>query len=66
VPPDELAAAAERIGVPAEVADSVEEALDRALRAADNEDMILVTGSLYVVGAARSALGRKHEVTGGH
>lgn len=66
VPPDELAAAAQRIGVPVEVADSVDEALDQALGAADPEDMILVTGSLYVVGAARTALSRKHEVTGGH
>ena len=66
VPPDELAAAAQRIGVPAEVADSVDEALDQALAAADPDDLILVTGSLYVVGAARTALSRKHEVTGGH
>jgi dihydrofolate synthase/folylpolyglutamate synthase len=66
VPPAELAAGAQRIGVPVEVADSVEEALDQALGAADPEDMILVTGSLYVVGAARTALSRKHEVTGGH
>jgi len=66
VPPDELAAAAQSIGVPAEVADSVDEALDQALAAADPDDLILVTGSLYVVGAARTALSRKHEVTGGH
>jgi dihydrofolate synthase/folylpolyglutamate synthase len=66
VPPDELAAAAELIGVPAQVADSVDEALDQALAAADPEDLILVTGSLYVVGAARTALSRKQEVAGGH
>jgi folylpolyglutamate synthase/dihydropteroate synthase len=66
VPPDELAAAAQRIGVPAQVADSVDEALDRAIAAADVEDLILVTGSLYVVGAARTALSRKPQVAGGH
>jgi dihydrofolate synthase/folylpolyglutamate synthase len=66
VPPDELAAAAQGIGVAVEVADSVEEALDQALGAADPADMILVTGSLYVVGAARTALSRKPEVMGGH
>jgi dihydrofolate synthase/folylpolyglutamate synthase len=66
VPPDELAAAARRIGVPAQIADSVDEALHQALVAADADDLILVTGSLYVVGAARTALNRKHEVMGGH
>jgi dihydrofolate synthase / folylpolyglutamate synthase len=37
-------------------AESVAEALDIALGAARADDLILVTGSLYVVGAARSAL----------
>jgi dihydrofolate synthase/folylpolyglutamate synthase len=66
VPADELARAAQRIGVPAVVADSVDDALDEAIAAADAEDLILVTGSLYVVGAARTALSRKQEVAGGH
>jgi dihydrofolate synthase/folylpolyglutamate synthase len=51
-----LAAAAARIGVEAVTADSVPEALDVAFRRAGPEDLILVTGSLYVVGAARGAL----------
>jgi folylpolyglutamate synthase/dihydropteroate synthase len=47
------------------VADSVDDALEEAIAAADAEDLILVTGSLYVVGAARTALSRKQEVGGG-
>jgi dihydrofolate synthase / folylpolyglutamate synthase len=54
----QLAAVAARFGVPTEVADSVGEALEVALDAADPEDLILVAGSLYVVGAARTALRR--------
>ncbi len=54
----ELAAAAARFGVPTEVADSVAEALEVALDAASPDDLILVSGSLYVVGAARTALHR--------
>jgi dihydrofolate synthase / folylpolyglutamate synthase len=37
-------------------ADSVADALEVALRTARADDLILVTGSLYVVGAARAAL----------
>jgi dihydrofolate synthase / folylpolyglutamate synthase len=50
-----VAAAARALGCPAEEAGSVPEALDRALAMADADDLILVTGSLYVVGAARTA-----------
>jgi folylpolyglutamate synthase/dihydropteroate synthase len=53
-----VAAAAARIGGPAvEAVDTVAGALELALRRAEPEDLILVTGSLYVVGAARLALG---------
>ena len=34
---------------------SVDDAVERALELAGSEDLVLVTGSLYVVGAARSA-----------
>jgi folylpolyglutamate synthase/dihydropteroate synthase len=34
----------------------VSEALQRAIAAADEQDLVLVTGSLYVVGEARAAL----------
>jgi dihydrofolate synthase / folylpolyglutamate synthase len=51
-----VAAAAARIGVETVAADSVPEALEVAFGRAEPDDLILVTGSLYVVGAARSAL----------
>ena len=52
----EVAAAAESLGVAVEEASSVAEALATALALAGPEDLVHVTGSLYVVGAARSAL----------
>ena len=55
-PAPALAAAAARIGVEAVATDSVSEALEVAFLRAGPEDLILVTGSLYVVGAARAAL----------
>jgi dihydrofolate synthase/folylpolyglutamate synthase len=55
-PATTVAAAAARIGVPAVAADSVAEALEVAFDRAGGDDLILVTGSLYVVGAARAAL----------
>ncbi|MBV8979959.1 MAG: bifunctional folylpolyglutamate synthase/dihydrofolate synthase, partial [Acidimicrobiia bacterium] len=56
LPPQDVVAAARALGVDSETANSVPEALARALAAASDEDLVLVTGSLYVVGAARSAL----------
>jgi dihydrofolate synthase / folylpolyglutamate synthase len=52
----DVAAAAAELGVRAEVAESVPEALEMALRVAGPDDLVLITGSLYVVGAARAAL----------
>jgi dihydrofolate synthase/folylpolyglutamate synthase len=56
MPADEVAAAARAVGAPAEVTGSVAEALARALAAAGPDDQVVVTGSLYVVGAARGLL----------
>jgi dihydrofolate synthase/folylpolyglutamate synthase len=56
LPPEEVAAAAESLGVAAEVADSVAEGVALALGLATTEELVLVSGSLYVVGAARAAL----------
>jgi dihydrofolate synthase/folylpolyglutamate synthase len=56
VPPDELAAVAKMLGAAAETAPSVAEAVARGLAAAGPDDLVLITGSLYVVGAARSLL----------
>jgi dihydrofolate synthase/folylpolyglutamate synthase len=55
-PAEDVAKAASRLGVRAEVAETVADALRQARTEADAEDLILVTGSLYVVGEARSAL----------
>ena len=48
--------AARAMGLEAMTATSVEEALERALALAREDDLVLVSGSLYVVGAARSVL----------
>jgi dihydrofolate synthase / folylpolyglutamate synthase len=53
-----VAAAAEELGCSAKVIGEVELAIDAALHAAGEDDLVLVTGSLYVVGAARSHLRR--------
>jgi dihydrofolate synthase/folylpolyglutamate synthase len=52
-PAAEVAATAERLGTPARAVGSVEEAVDLALAEAGADELVLVTGSLYVVGAAR-------------
>jgi dihydrofolate synthase/folylpolyglutamate synthase len=57
-PPEELADAARLVapGVEVVTADSVAGAVDLARETAGEDDLILVTGSLYVVGAARAAI----------
>ena len=63
-PPSDRGAPAEQLekvvraaGVSVETASSVEEALERARGLAADADAVVVTGSLYTVGAARDALG---------
>ena len=56
LPAAEVAAAARALGTDAEEADSVPEAVATALALAGTDEMVVVTGSLYVVGAARAAL----------
>lgn len=51
-----IAAAARDLGVAAEVVPAVPDALARALELAGEDDLVLVTGTLYVVGEARSVL----------
>ncbi|MPY96096.1 MAG: bifunctional folylpolyglutamate synthase/dihydrofolate synthase [Acidimicrobiia bacterium] len=58
MPADELATLARRLAAPAEPAASVEEGLARALYDAGEADLVFVTGSLYLVGAARAILTR--------
>lgn len=55
LPSDELASAAADLGIAAESAGDVEEAVRRALVLAGPDDVIFVAGSLYVAGAARDA-----------
>ncbi len=57
--PEELAAGALRYGLPPDsvlVVTDVAEALHRARKDASDEDQIVVTGSLYIVGAARQTI----------
>jgi dihydrofolate synthase/folylpolyglutamate synthase len=57
MPSSELAAAARALGCDTVVeCETVEEACGRAIRTAEHDDAVLVTGSLYVVGAARPHL----------
>ena len=57
IPATEVAAAAASIGASAEAIDDVGAALDRALELADANDVVTVTGSFTVIGAAKVALG---------
>jgi dihydrofolate synthase/folylpolyglutamate synthase len=56
LPAATVADAARALGVAAEETTSVSEALATALALAGTEELVQVTGSLYVVGAARAAL----------
>ncbi|HMQ27238.1 MAG TPA: Mur ligase family protein [Acidimicrobiales bacterium] len=54
VPAAELAAVARDLGLHARTAPSVEQALESVLAVAGPEDVVVVAGSLYVVGPARA------------
>jgi dihydrofolate synthase/folylpolyglutamate synthase len=56
-PAEEVARALALHGIPTQTFGSVEHALAAAREAADDGDLILVTGSLYTVAAARRTLG---------
>lgn len=56
MPPAEVAGAAAQLGIEGEVSGSVLEAIERAIDVAAGDEMVLVTGSLYVVGLARTVL----------
>jgi dihydrofolate synthase/folylpolyglutamate synthase len=57
MPPEEIAEAARTIGVDVEIVRDVPSAVQRAVGLAGEDDLVLVTGSLYVVGEARRAIG---------
>ncbi len=54
--PETLRRAAAPMGRPGEIAPTLAQALDRAMKIADVEDLILVTGSLFTAGEALSLL----------
>jgi dihydrofolate synthase/folylpolyglutamate synthase len=56
IPAPDVAAVARTVPVVTEVAHDVGDAVARALAIAADEDAVLVTGSLYVAGAARAML----------
>jgi dihydrofolate synthase/folylpolyglutamate synthase len=58
MPPEEIAAAARSLGVDVEIVPSVPAAVDRAVAVASEDDLVLVCGSLYVVGEARTSFAR--------
>lgn len=55
--PEEVVAVGRAVGADVEAAPSVEAAVARAIEAVADDEFVLVTGSLYVVGDARAALG---------
>ena len=57
LPSSEIAAAARALGCDQVIeCATVEQACDRAIRAAQHDDAVLITGSLYIIGAARPYL----------
>ena len=64
-PAEDVARAAEGLGIPAQLARSAPEAVVAARALASADEMVLVTGSLYVVGSARTALAAESEAERG-
>jgi dihydrofolate synthase/folylpolyglutamate synthase len=58
--PDRLEELARRYESPATIVPAVEEALEQALRLADDESMVLVTGSIFVAAGARQTWLERH------
>ena len=61
IPADEIAAVAAAKGIAVEVIRPIEDAVQRALALADDDDVVLITGSNYVIGPARRALKRPRQ-----
>jgi dihydrofolate synthase/folylpolyglutamate synthase len=59
IPAEELVAAASRVPVMAEAAGDPADALGRALALCTEDDAVVVAGSLYVAGAARTEIERR-------
>jgi hypothetical protein len=56
MPPSEIADLAEQLGIPSAMTDDIESALEFGLAGLDPDAALLVTGSVFVVGAARVVL----------
>jgi dihydrofolate synthase/folylpolyglutamate synthase len=56
IPAPEVAAAADSLGIPAEAVRATPDAVARAMALAGPDDLVLVAGSLYVAGPARTFL----------
>ncbi len=61
IPAAEIAAVAAAKGIAVEVIRPIEDAVQRALAIADDDDVVLVTGSNYVIGPARRSLRRPRQ-----
>jgi dihydrofolate synthase/folylpolyglutamate synthase len=62
--PDELAALFHELDstLPVETVDTPEQGIERALAALDPDDLLIITGSLYFIGAARDHWHPKEEL----
>ena len=66
VDPEELVELAHRFGRPAILLETVEQALEEAIRIADDEMMVLVAGSLFVAAGARNYWYQRSVIPAGH
>ena len=64
IPPEHLVDAARRAGASVEVVTPISEAIRAALARAESADLVLVTGSLFVVGEAMEALQHRPDPQG--
>jgi dihydrofolate synthase/folylpolyglutamate synthase len=62
IEPDKLLELAAGYGLPAQVAPAVEDALSEALRQADDESLVLATGSLFIAAGVRHSWYNQHAV----
>jgi len=63
-PANEIAAVARAMGIDAEVIPAIDDAVERALVVAEPDDVILIAGTTYVVGQARTILRHSAKGTG--
>jgi dihydrofolate synthase/folylpolyglutamate synthase len=56
IPAEEIAAVAAARGIEVEVVKPIEDAVRRALALAESDDVVLITGSTYIIGPARRVL----------